>query len=523
MGIYLNPGNQGFQESVNSEIYVDKSGLIAYTNKRIRTGQKNICISRPRRFGKSMAASMLTAYYSLGCDSRKLFSDLIIAKNPTFETHLNKYNVIFLNMQRFLSRAKDTKNLVMYLEKTVLKELRQTYQNVVEPEEEHLPAALEQIFSVTGKGFIFIIDEWDCVFREKQQDIEVQTMYLDFLRDLLKDQLYVEMAYMTGILPIKKYGTHSALNMFEECSMTDPGVLAEFIGFTECEVKALCNTYQADFQEMKHWYDGYLLSENLHIYNPKSVVDALLRRRFSNYWTGTETYEALKIYIDMNFDGLKNAIVTMLGNGRCRINPRTFQNDMTSFKNRDDVLTLLVHLGYLAYDRDTQEVFIPNQEIADEFANAMESGGWEELGRMLQASENLLEATINGDTEIVEKELDTVHMENTSILSYNNENSLSCVITIAYYSARKDYTLIRELPSGKGFADMVFIPRKSCGKPALLVELKWDRSSKGAIEQIKEKRYGDALEKYSGDILLVGINYDSKTKKHSCVIEKTAK
>lgn len=523
MGIYLNPGNKSFQESVKSEIYVDKSELIRYTNKRIRTGQKNICISRPRRFGKSMAAGMLSAYYSAGCDSRELFLNLKIAKTESFENHLNKYNVIFLNMQRFLSRAKKTENLVPYLEKTVLKELRQVYQNELDSEEEHLSAALEQIFNSTEKGFIFIIDEWDCVFREKQNDTEAQTMYLDFLRDLLKDQVYVELAYMTGILPIKKYGTHSALNMFEECSMTDAGVLAEFVGFTEYEVKKLCRIYQADFSEMKRWYDGYCFSENLHIYNPKSVVDALLRKKFSNYWTGTETYEALKIYIDMDFDGLRNAIVTMLGNGRCRINPRTFQNDMTSFKNRDDVLTLLVHLGYLAYDGNTREVFIPNQEISDEFANAVESGGWEALAETLRASEALLEATLDGNEKLVEKGLDRAHMEHTSILSYNDENSLSCAITIAYFSAKKEYTLIRELPAGKGFADIVFVPKKSSSKPALLVELKWNKSSESALDQIKEKQYGKALEEYSGNLFLVGINYDTKTKKHTCVIEKTVK
>lgn len=523
MGIYLNPGNQAFQEAVNSEIYVDKSSLLSYTNKRIRTKQKYICISRPRRFGKSMTAAMLSAYYSAGCDSKNLFDGLHIAKDPSFDSYLNRYNVIFLNIQRFLSRAKKPENLVSYLEKAVLKELRQNYESCFDEGEEHLAAALEQIFNATEKGFLFIIDEWDCIFRERQQDTEVQTSYLDFLRDLLKDQVYVELAYMTGILPIKKYGTHSALNMFEECSMTDAGVLAEYVGFTECEVQELCGQYGVDFSEMQRWYDGYLFSGNIHIYNPKSVVDALLRKKFSNYWTGTETYEALKVYIDMDFDGLKNTIVMMLGGGRCRINSRTFQNDMTSFGSKDDVLTLLVHLGYLAYDGESGEVFIPNQEVVDEFANAVESGGWEELAKTLKASEALLEATLNGDETEVGRRLDEVHMENTSVLTYNDENSLSCVIALAYFSARKNYTLIREMPLGKGFADVVFIPKRFSANPALLVELKWDKTAFGAIGQIKEKQYGDALESYFGNILLVGINYDRKTKKHTCIIEKTVK
>lgn len=198
-----------------------------------------------------------------------------------------------------------------------------------------------------------------------------------FQRDLLKDRSYVKLAYMTGILPIKKYGTHSALNIFDEFSMTDPKFLAEYVGFTENEVRQLCGDYSMDFEEARKWYDGYVFGENLHIYNPKSIVDSMYNRKFRSYWTRTETYEALKVYIDMNFDGLKDAVISMLGGGKCRINPEKFQNDMTSFADRDDVLTLLVHLGYLAYEEDDQSVFLPNMEIAGEFRNAIEgSKGW---------------------------------------------------------------------------------------------------------------------------------------------------
>ena len=520
MGIYLNPGNAAFQKAVHSKIYVDKTMLIDYTNEILGTKQGNICVSRPRRFGKSMAVDMLTAYYSIGCDSEELFSSLKIAKTDFYKENMNQHQVIFLNMQRFLSRAGKAENLVSYLEETVLKELRQVYPHEIE-KEENLPAALEQIYSCHGTGFVILIDEWDCIFREKRYDVQAQTKYLDFLRDLLKDQPYVDLAYMTGILPIKKYGTHSALNMFEEYTMTDPGVLAEFIGFTEDEVKELCDSHRIDFAEMKRWYDGYSFENDLHIYSPKSVIDALLRGRFSNYWVGTETYEALKIYMDMNFDGLRTAVVTMLGSERYKINPRTFQNDMTSFKSKDDVLTLLVHLGYLAYDADTREVRIPNQEVADDFKNAIESGGWEEIARALQSSDDLLKATWEENEPFVAEAIDQVHMDSVSILAYNNENSLSCVISLAYYSAKQYYSAIRELPTGKGFADIVFLPRKKyADKPALLVELKWDKSASGAIFQIKNNQYMNALQDYQGNLLLVGINYDKSSKKHECKIEK---
>jgi hypothetical protein len=276
-----------------------------------------------------------------------------------------------------------------------------------------------------------------------------------------------------------------------------------------------------DFEQTKFWYDGYMFKRVEHIYNPKSIVDAMLEEEFKSYWTGTESYDALKIYIEMNFDGLKDAIISMLGGEQIRVNTRSFQNDMTTFSSKDEVFTLLVHLGYLAYNEQTQEVFIPNMEVMEEFKNTIEgTRGWEQIAGAITKSEDLLDKTLKMDTDAVAKGMDKVHMEHTSVLAYNNENSLSCVITLAYFSARKDYVLIREFPTGKGFADIVFIPRKNVDKPAIIIELKWDKSKFGAIEQIKHKEYVASLDGYSGDILLVGINYDKNKKKHECAIEK---
>lgn len=521
MGIYLNPGNDGFLEAIRSEIYVDKTGLIACTNKYLSTEQKFICVSRPRRFGKSMALRMLAAYYSLGCDSGKLFAGMKIENEPTFEEHLNRYDVIFLNMQHFLIGAK-RQSVTEYLEQSVMEELLEEYGDFITNPDVILADALRKLYAKTGKKFIFLIDEWDCVMRERQESEELQKQYLDFLRNLLKDQPYVALAYMTGILPVKKYGQHSALNMFSEYSMTDQSVFEEYTGFTEPEVRALCERFGMDFEETKSWYDGYELTGFKHIYNPKSVVEAMRRHKFSNYWTSTETYEALKIYMDMDFEGLKGDIVRMLGGGCVRVNTRSFQNDMRTFKTRDDVLTLLIHLGYLGYNSETKEAFIPNKEIIEEFENAMSVGGWTEIMRVLKESEKLLEDTLRGDGESVAKGLDKAHMEAASILTYNDENSLSCAIGLAYYSARKDYRFIRELPAGRGFADIVFLPLPSVNKPAIVVELKYDKSADTAVRQIKERGYAKALEGYSGEILLVGINYDkdNKNKPHSCVIEK---
>jgi hypothetical protein len=325
---------------------------------------------------------------------------------------------------------------------------------------------------------------------------------------------------MTGILPIKKYGTHSALSLFKEYSMTSPSQLASYFGFTEAEVKMLCAKYQMDFDEVKRWYDGYRFDESEHIYNPMAVVNAMMDGSFQSYWASTETYDALKIYIDMNFDGLREDVIRLLGGENRRINVSGFQNDMTTFRSKDDILTLLVHLGYLAYDKKTKEAFIPNFEVREEFVNAMKGNKWSKIIKSIRASEELMEATLRMDADAVAAGIDAVHMEMTSILNYNNENALSCVINLAYYSAREEYTFVREYPTGKGFADVVFLPRKNTAKPAIVVELKWDQTAEGAIKQIKEKEYAAALMGYIGEVLLVGINYDKETKQHTCVIEK---
>lgn len=522
MGIYLNPGNEGFWKSIRSEIYVDKTGLIAHTNAKLNTEQLYICVSRPRRFGKSMALKMLAAYYSRGCDSVELFGGLEIEKDASFREHLNRYDVIFLNMQQFLIEA-DAGKVTAYLEQEVLRELKKECADILTRENIGLAAALREIYAETGRQFIFLIDEWDCVMRERQESEDLQKQYLDFLRNLLKDQPYVALAYMTGILPVKKYGVHSALNMFTEYAMTDQFDFEEYTGFTKDEVMKLCERYDMDFVEVSNWYDGYMLNRFRHIYNPKSVVESMRRGKCANYWTSTETYDALKFYIDMDYDGLKADIVRMLGGERVKVNIRSFQNDMCSFRIKDDVLTLLIHIGYLGYDEEKNEAFIPNKEIIIEFENAMSVSGWPEVMRVLKASEKLLEDTINGEEDSVAKGLDRAHTEVASILTYNDENSLGCAIGLAYYSARKDYRIIRELPTGHGFADIVFLPLPHTGRPAIVIELKYDKTAETAIQQIKDRKYTQALEGYAGEILLVGINYYKEKKEHDCVIERVEK
>ncbi len=385
MGSYLNPGSERFRTSLRSQIYIDKSLLIAAINKLIRTEQKYVCVSRPRRFGKSMAADMLLAYYSVGEDTSSLFENLKISKETSYREHLNQYDVIKINMQEFLSSTHDVDKMLNALQRRILMDLKIAYPEIVN--EENLVWTMMDVYSRTRRPFVILIDEWDCLFREYARDTEAQKKYLDFLRAWLKDQSYVALAYMTGILPIKKYGSHSALNMFTEYSMTDPGNLAEFFGFTEVEVKALCGIYNMNFEEAQAWYDGYDLvnhgrdrDEHYAMYSPKSVVEAMLRHKFSTYWNQTETYEALKVYIQMNMDGLKDAVVSMLAGESVEIQIGTFSNDMTTFAGKDDVLTLLVHLGYLSYDSENSRVSIPNKEVSQEYLNAISTMNWSDIG-----------------------------------------------------------------------------------------------------------------------------------------------
>ena len=520
MGIYLNPGNELFRQVINSSIYVDKTGLIDFTNSVMDTTQKEICVSRPRRFGKSIAENMLAAYYSRGCDSRELFSGLKIAKTADFEKYLNKHNVIHIDIQKFLSSYPDMKGMLAGLTAELFFDLKMEFKGVEYYNTKDLPRIFKDIYSQKNEKFIFIIDEWDSIFRVHKDDKASQKEYLDFLRNLLKDQPYVSLVYMTGILPVKKYGEHSALNMFDEYSMTNQGALAEYTGFTEKEVEELCIRYGMSFEETKKWYDGYRVN-GLSIYNPKSVVTAMTSKVFDNYWTQTETYEALKVHIYRNENGLRDKIIQMIAGEKISVNTKKFQNDMYSFESSDDVITLLIHLGYLTYDFDTKTAWIPNKEVQEQFISSIEDRGFEKVMEAIRSSDELLKHTLARNSEKVSEIIRKVHMQETSILKYNDENSLSCVLALAYYSARDTYAIYREMPGGEGFADLVFVPLKGNSNPAMIVELKCDKDADTAIDQIKKRKYAESLKNYKGNVLLVGISYDRKSKEHECRFEMT--
>ena len=556
MGTYLNPGKAAFEEAVNTAIFVDKTEMVQYLNSVLKTKQKYVSVSRPRRFGKTMAADMICAYYDREADSRELFSGRKLAAcapvrvgetEVQWDTYLGQFDVIRLVMTDFIRDDRLIDDTISVISHRVLNELEGLYPDI-KYDSDDISFSLQKFYRHSGRQFVIVIDEWDAVFRKWKSDEKGQQKYLDFLRDLLKDKPYIALAYMTGILPIKKSGTHSSLNMFTEYSMTSPMQMGPYTGFLEEEVKGLCQEYGRDYDKIREWYDGYAVNDAIppdkncinyiesgitpqamrySLYNPLSIVKAVRNGHIMNYWNETETYEALAEYICRDYDGLKDAVALLMDGGRVQIDTSTFQNDMTTFNGRDDVLSLLIHLGYLGYDDKTSEVFIPNREILDAFRTSTKSSEWTDTFRSFELSQEILRATLNKDAGKVAELVEKAHNQ-AGNRTYNDEAALSYAIQLAYYAARKYYTTILELDSGKGYVDIAYLPApKYSDKPALVIELKYNKTADTAMNQIRRQKYDDRLEHYKGNILLVGIDYDKDVpndkpefKHHKCRIDE---
>ena len=519
--MYINKGNNDFRDIVAHE-YVDKSSLIPLINAMLNSENRYSCVTRCRRFGKSMAAKMLCAYYDRSCDSRELFRGLEAERDESFGTYLNKYYVISIDMTDFTTKYRGEREIVKLIQQDVMDEVLDVFPDVKLKERDDLMNILYRISDSTGERFLMIIDEWDAILREMGTDEFITTSYVDLLRRLFKgsgSNTVFAGAYLTGILPIKKYNTESALNNFREYTMIRPGKMAKVLGFTHEEVEMLCKKHGMDMNEMESWYDGYRIGKASRMFNPYSVMRAINDEEFGSYWTTTGAYDSVITYIQMNFDGLKDDIIRMLSGEHVYVDTTEFRNDMRIIRSKNDVLTVLIHLGYLAYDGDAQECYLPNKEVADEMNNAISATTWEPLVKTIKNSKSLLENTISGNEQAVAKGIDQAYDEHTSILSYNDENSLACVLSVAYIWARNEYVIHREYATGKGYADLVMIPRRNVSKPALIIELKFNHSADSAIDQIKRKEYPAKIADYTGDILLVGINYDKESKQHTCKIE----
>ena len=524
MGIYLNPDNVNFKATLTRPIYVDKTGMISVINHFMATDNKYLCVSRPRRFGKTIAGNMLCAYYSKGCDSKELFAPYKISSDPDFEKNLNKFNVIKIDMNSEYQNASEKDRVLTRLTEKIKEEFSKSFPTVSFSAEDSLGESILKVYSQTKETFVILIDEYDVLVRENVSP-ELFAENLSLLNGLFKSDTLrpaISLAYLTGILPIVRDKIQSKLNNFREYTILNAGQLSEFVGFTSEEVKKLCGKYGIDFEECRRWYDGYAVND-FEVYNPESVICSIEDRSFDSYWSKTSSYEVISERIQQNFEGTKDSVIKMLAGESVDVNVTRYLNTMNSFATRSDLFTYLIHLGYLAYNRDEKTCHIPNREIRGEWFNAIETiDDYAVTNKIIQSSKELLTETLQMNADAIAKALDVSHIHVTSNRSYNNEDALQSAIYLAYIYALNKYTVVKEMTSGKGFADVVFIPFVP-NIPALIIELKRNGTAESAINQIKERQYFESLSHYSGDLLFVGVNYDESTKKHECKIARFVK
>ncbi|MBR3307777.1 MAG: AAA family ATPase [Lachnospiraceae bacterium] len=524
MGIYLNPGNENFRSMLKAPIYVDKTMMLKTLNDFIDRDNKYLCVSRPRRFGKTIASEMISAYYSKGCDSHDLFEKLKISKAEGYEDKLNKYNVIKIDLNSEYQNLRNKDKLITTLEADIAEELKDQFPGCDIRNDDSLARNILRVFTATSETFIILIDEYDVLVRE-QVPQALFDEFLSFLNGLFKSATLrpaISLAYLTGILPIVRDKIQSKLNNFREYTILNAGELTEYTGFTDDEVRDLCEGYGIDYEECRRWYDGYLVN-GIELYNPESVVRSIEEKEFGSYWGQTSSYEVISDRIRANHAGIRDAVISMLAGESADVNVTQYLNTMNSFRTRDDAFTYLLHVGYLTYDRKEKTCHIPNSEVRQEWLNAIAvEPEYETTDKIVSASKELLKATLAGDEEAVARALDESHIHVTSNRSYNNEDALQSAIYLAYIYALNRYTVIKEMTTGKGFADVVFIPFVP-DLPAMIIELKHNRCAESALDQIKEKKYFDSLKDYKGGLLFVGVNYDEKDKTHECRIERFTK
>ena len=526
MGIYLNPSNAGFKKTLAGNIFVDKSMLISELNKFIDSGNQYICVSRPRRFGKTIATNIMCAYYSKGCDSREIFSKLKISKAKNYEQYLNKLNFIKIDVASEYQNANDKNEMLKDLQKKVRDEFQEQYPKIRFVKNETIANCMMKVYKENNETFVIILDEYDCLVRDTF-GTHLFADYLEFLNGLFKSDTLrpaIALAYLTGILPIVRDRVQSKLNNFREYTILNAYNLAEFVGFTEKEVKPLCKKYKVDFAQCKKEYDGYA-QNGFEIYNPESVVMCMETKEFGNFWGKTSTYMVITDRLKHNYKGAKEDVIKMLSGEEIKVNITRYMNTMTDFHSKDDVFTYLIHLGYLAYNSKEGTCRIPNLEVRKEWNNAIEDmPEYSKTDEIIKASEELLEQTLLKNSDAVAKALDNTHLHVSSSRNYNNENALAAAVYIAFVHALNYYNCFKELSTGKGFADLVYVPVvKSPEHPAIIIELKHNQSTGKALQQIQNKQYFDALSNYNGNLLFVAINYDKDTKKHECEITEWEK
>ena len=529
MGVNFNPGNEAFAKILKDR-YVDKTGLITQFDSTLYGSRSLVLSSRPRRFGKSYAARAIVAFYSAGCDSRKLFEGLSVSEHDGWDRNLNQLNVVRLDMTAVMKAAGGARGVEAEATRSLLAEMREEVPfagTTHAGRGDELQAAVLDVVHETGRQFLFVIDEWDAPYRLAAADVESQDAYASWLRSLFKNEDFTAQAlagaYLTGILPIKKYAHQSAVSDFREYMMTRPGVYAPYVGFTSDEVAELCDEYGLDQAEMRDFYDGYRLRyrrDVFEVYAPYSVIEACDSGEVDSFWTSSEAYESLLPYIEADLDGLQEKVLSAVGGMDVPMDPSGFTNDMVTLDSADDALTLLVHLGYLAWDAERRVARVPNREVRAELVRTLKRSRHPKLRQAMLDSIDLVTRLLKMDEAAVAAGIAAVHDRECTPLFYNNEQALRAVVKTALIASMDDYARIEELPGGKGFADIVYLPGHASSLPILVVELKWNRHDDAAIAQIRERRYPDALEGLDVPMLLVGITYDARTKEHACRIEE---
>lgn len=518
MNIYLNTNTplENFKILTRSKFFIDKSMILKILNTKLEAFNRYICITKPRRFGKTSIADMLGAYYSKAFDSKELFDKLNISKDESYEENINKYNVINISFNKIPENGRKYSDYISMIKDSLIKDIGKNFSSINIDDFYTIGDMLE----ATNEKFIFILDEWDYIFSHNLFE-EHQNDFLEFLRNLLKDKPYVALAYMTGVLPIKKYSEGSALNMFTEYTMLNDRVYSDYFGFTDDEVKKLCNKNNnaLDYLELKEWYNGYTTNRGKNIYNPRSVVCALEDEFCRSYWTNTGAMDEVLYYLKYNIAEVRDDVIEMVsGNPINIILEEEYRAGQKSLKTKEEIYSAMVIYGFLSYYDGTLK--IPNKEIMKEFEKALKDKSFGEVVDIIKSSDKMLKSTLNEDTKTMTEIINNIHNTEIPILQYNDENSLSCVVTLAYLSARNFYRIEREEKTGKGYADFVFHPRRN-GDTAFILELKKDDTPENAIKQVKEKKYYQKFIKEHEDrkILAVAICYDSKKKEHECKIE----
>ena len=519
MAYFLNnlpPVNQ-YTKTTKEKYFVDKSEFIEKMNELVGTASQYVCITRPRRFGKTLNAMMLASYYSKNADFKDLFDKLNISKSESYLEHLNKHNVIYITFNELPNPNCSYDEFIGRYTNLLIEDLKDLYPKLEINDKMLLSDIFTQVYEKIGEGFIFIIDEWDYIFNNSLFSENDRKSFLEFLRDLLKDKAYVELAYMTGVLPIAKYSSGSALNMFREYNALTDKKYYKYFGFSVKETKELCEKQdEVTFEELKEWYDGYKAFKGEDVFNPRSVVYALNDGVCQSYWTNTGPMDEIIYYINSNIGEVKDDIVSMVSGIPLEIKLKGYGAEQKELNTRNQILSAMTIYGFLSYYDET--LTIPNKELRIKFEEALEDKSMGEISKLVLKSNEMLKATLRKDTKTMEELIEEAHDINIPIIKYNDENSLACVVTLAYLNARTKYKIVREMDAGAGRADFIFYPNDK-SKPAFILELKKNSTPEKALKQIKDKRYAMSLREYTGKKFAVGISYDENFKNHKVKIE----